>query len=260
MRVRSVIVWAGLSLALASAGVGQPTPPVGASTSPASSMAKAGSPYLLILAGDKDGAEEDFLAVIDVRPQSATNGKVVTTRPIGHRNSMPHHMEYELPPPGKPLFANAHHPEETLLVDVANPLAINIRKRVGSPAPLRFQHDYARLPNGNVLSGFLRGDVQGHDTHDKASPGHGGIAEYDEQGNLLRSASAAVPGFKVPVRLYAILPMLDIDRIVTTSARMMETNSADVIQVWRYSDLRLLQRWLYRQARNRTAVHLVGAL
>lgn len=204
-------------------------------------LAQAGSPYLLILAGDKDGAEEDFLAVIDVKAGSPTLGKAVATRPIGHRGSMPHHMEYELPSAGKPLFANAHHPEETLLVDVAEPLDIKIRKRIRSPAPLRFQHDYARLPNGNVLSGFLRSEVPGHDVLNKASPGHGGIAEYNEQGELLRSASAAVAGFKVPVRLYAILPLLDIDRIVTTSARMMESNSADVVQVWRYSDFRLLQ-------------------
>lgn len=209
--------------------------------SPLQQALASGSPYLLILAGDKDGKQEDFLAVIDVATASANRGKAVATKPIGHRQSMPHHMEYELPPPGKLLFANAHHAEETLLVDISDPLALEIRNRLRPPAPLRFQHDYARLPNGNVLSGFLRGEVPGHDVRDTASPGHGGIAEYDEQGKLLRSASAAVPGFAVPVRLYAILPMLDIDRIVTTSARMMESNSADVVQVWRYSDLRLLQ-------------------
>ena len=202
--------------------------------------AAAPSPYLLVFAGDKDGAEEDFLAVIDVRPGSTSVGKAVATKPIGHRGSMPHHMEYELPPAGKLLFANAHHPEETLLVDVADPLAIEVRKRVRPPAPLRFPHDYARLPNGNVLTGFLRSDTPGHDARDKASPGHGGIAEYDNRGNFLRRASAAVSGFKVPVRPYAILPMLDIDRIVTTSARMMESNNADVIQIWRYSDMKLL--------------------
>lgn len=209
------------------------------------------SPYLLVLAGDKDGAEEDFLAVIDLIPASPTFAKAVATRPIGHRGSMPHHMEYQLPPAGKLLFANAHHPEETLLVDVGDPMAMQIRKRLRPPAPLRFQHDYARLPNGNVLSGFLRSETPGHDARDKASPGHGGIAEYDEQGELLRSASAAVPGFKAPVRLYAILPMLDIDRIVTTSARMMESNSADVVQVWRYSDFRLLHTLAVPPAKKR---------
>ena len=208
---------------------------------PVERPAAVSSPYLLILAGDKDGAEEDFLAVVDLGVGSPTLGKAVATRPIGHRGSMPHHMEYVLPPQGKLLFANAHHPEETLLIDVADPLAVEIRKRVGPAVPLRFQHDYARLPNGNVLSGFLRSDVPGQKAEDKNSSGHGGIAEFSESGELLRSRSAAVAAFKAPIRPYAILPMLDIDRVVTTSARMMETHSADVIQIWRYSDLRLLQ-------------------
>ena len=202
--------------------------------------AAAPSPYLLVLAGDKDAAEEDFLAIIDVAAGSSTIGKAVATRAIGHRGSMPHHMEYELPPAGKLLFANAHHPEETLLVDVSDPLAPEVRRRIRPPAPLRFQHDYARLPNGNVLTGFLRSEQPGVDVADKASATHGGIAEYDAQGELLRSASAAVSGFKAPVRTYAILPMLDIDRVVTTSARMMEDHSADVVQIWRYSDMTLL--------------------
>jgi hypothetical protein len=57
---------------------------------------------------------------------------------------------------------------------------------------------------------------------------------------LLRTASGAAAGLKEPVRVYAMVPMLDIDRIVTTSAPMMEDFSADVVQVWRYSDLKLL--------------------
>ena len=204
-------------------------------------VAASPSPYLLVLAGDKDSAEEDFLAVIDLKPGSPTIGRAVATRPIGHRGSMPLHMEYELPPAGKLLFANAHHPEEILLVDVADPLAIEIRKRVRPPAPLRFQHDYARLPNGNVLTGFLRSDGPSPTPHEPAQPGgHGGIAEYSEDGRLLRSASAAVADFKAPVRVYAILPLLDQDRIVTTSSRMMEEYSADIVQIWRYSDLTLL--------------------
>ena len=35
------------------------------------------SPYLLISAGDKDEADSDFLAVIDLRTNSPTLGKVI---------------------------------------------------------------------------------------------------------------------------------------------------------------------------------------
>lgn len=199
------------------------------------------SPYLLILAADKDGAEEDFFAVVDVRQTSETRGKVIDTKTYGHRNSMPHHLEYTLPGHGELLFANAHHPEVTMLVDVSQAPAVTIRKSIKPPPPFRFTHDYARLANGNVLMSFLRSEGASPTRGDPADPGgHGGIAEFTGEGQLLRSASAAVAGFSAPVRSYAILPMLDQDRIVTTSARMMEEYSADVVQVWRYSDLKLL--------------------
>jgi hypothetical protein len=201
-------------------------------------LATVPSPHLLLFAADKDGTEEDFFAVVDVRPSSPTAGSVIATTPFGHRNSMPHHMEYELPPGGTLLFANAHHPEETMLVDVGDAPAIRIVKSISPPEPLRFPHDYARLPSGNVLMGFLRSE--GAKAEDTVG-GHGGIAEYTAAGELLRSASAAVAGYPAPIRVYAILPLLDLDRIVTTSARMMEKHSANVIQVWRYSDLTLLE-------------------
>lgn len=200
------------------------------------------SPYLLVLASDKDGAEDDFFAVIDVREQSPTRGKAIATKPYGHRNSMPHHMEYSLPDKGRLLFANAHHPEVTMLVDVSDPQSITVKKSIKPPAPFRFTHDYARLPSGNVLAGFLRSEGASPKPGDAVTPGgHGGLAEYTAQGDLLRTASAAVQGYSEPIRTYAILPMLHIDRVVTTSARMMEEHSANVVQIWRYSDLKLLK-------------------
>lgn len=153
---------------------------------------------------------------------------------------MPHHTEYELPPAGSLLFANAHHPETTMLVDVSEAHTVRVAKSFSPPAPLRFPHDYARLPSGNVLVGFLRSDEADPDAGD-TEDGHGGIAEYTAQGELLRSASVAVSGYPHPVRVYAVLPMLDLDLVLTTSARMMEEHSANVVQLWRYSDLTLLK-------------------
>jgi hypothetical protein len=200
------------------------------------------SPYLLILAADEDGREEDFFAVADLRPGSATRGQVIATRPIGHRNSMPHHMEYELPPGRQPVFANAHHAEATMLVDVSRAPAISIRRSLQPPPPFRFTHDYARMPNGNVLMGFLRSDGASPKGGDSLVPGgHGGLAEYTPEGELLRVASAAAADVADPIRTYAILPLPQADRIVTTSARMMEEHSADVVQIWRYSDFKLLK-------------------
>lgn len=199
------------------------------------------APYVLIFAGDRDEKDSDFFAVVDVRPGSPTVGKAVATVPIGMTASMPHHMEYSLPAAGKLLFANAHHHEATFLLDVADPFHPKIVRTLQPPAPLRFGHDFARLSNGNLLLGFLRSEGASPVAGDTLLPGgHGGIAEYTATGDLIRLASAAVTTVAEPVRPYAFVPMLDIDRIVTTSAPMMEDHSADVVQIWRYSDFKLL--------------------
>jgi hypothetical protein len=199
------------------------------------------SPYLLIFAADNDEAESDFLAVIDLSSESRDLGKVIATTPIGMTASMPHHMEYVLPPAGELLFMNAHHHEVSLLVDASNPRAPRIAKTFTPPAPLRFPHDYSRTPKGTRLVGFLRSEGASTDPAETVTPGNsGGIAEYSADGRLLRTALAGNSGGK-PVRPYAFALLPDIDRIVVTSAPMMETVSADVVQVYRYSDFALLK-------------------
>lgn len=207
---------------------------------PAPQAALSPSPLLLVFAGDADEADEDFLAVVDLG-NGPTAGRVVASTPIGLKASMPHHMEYALPPPGELLFMNAHHHEQTLLVDVSNSRQPRVAKRLTPPPPFRFTHDYTRLPNGNRLVGFLRSEGASPQKGDTTSPGgHGGIAEYSAAGDLLRSASAEVAGYQEPIRPYAFAPLLGEDRVVTTSALMMEQSSADVVQIWRYSDFKLL--------------------
>ena len=48
----------------------------------------AESPYLLVFAGDQDEADSDFLAVIDLRPDSPDFGKAFATTPIGVKASI----------------------------------------------------------------------------------------------------------------------------------------------------------------------------
>jgi hypothetical protein len=197
--------------------------------------------WLWIWMGDKDGKQDDFLAVVDVRDGSRTYGQVVATQPVGLRNSMPHHFEYELPPAGELLWANAHNAEKLLLSDFSDPEHPRVVRMLSPPPPYRYPHDMTRLDNGHVLVGFLRSEGPSPAPNDPDLPGNpGGIAEYDAHGDLIRTASAAVSGLGLPVRTYAMLPLTDIDRLVTTSAVMMETSSADVVQVWRLSTLELL--------------------
>jgi len=202
----------------------------------------AESPYLFVFAGDQDEADSDFLAVIDLRPDSRDFAQAIATTPIGMKASRPHHMEYVMPPPGELLFMNAHHHEMSLLVDVSDPHAPRVVKTFHPPAPLRFPHDYSRTPTGTRLVGFLRSEGPSPDSAETATPGnHGGIAEYTADGALLRTASAGTAGSSKPIRPYAFALLPDIDRLVVTSAPMMEVTWADVVQIYRYSDFTLLK-------------------
>ena len=141
------------------------------------------SSYLLVSAGDADEADSDFLAVIDLRSGSPDLGKAIATMPTGMKSSMPHHMEYAMPPAGELLFMNAHHHEMSMLVDVSNPRALRVVKTFMPPPPLRFPHDYSRTPKGTRLVGFLRSEGQSIDPAETVTPGnYGGIAEYSAEG------------------------------------------------------------------------------
>jgi hypothetical protein len=213
-------------------------------TPPVRSGAAAGenpSPYLYIWAGDEDGQDSDFMAVVDVLPGSPRYGQVIASVPVGVKGTMPHHLEYELPAPGRWLFGNGHHTEQIFLFDLAEPELPRVHRVLGPVPPFRYPHDFARLPNGNVLVGFLRSEGPSPLAGDPLMPGgHGGIAELDPEGRVLRSSSAAVAGFEDPIRPYGLAVLPAIDRLLTTSARMHEGFSADVVQVWRLSDLELL--------------------
>ena len=218
------------------------------------------SPYLFIYAGDYDRKDADFLAILDVDPDSPTFGQPLFSLTTGLTDSMPHHMEYVPPPPGEPLFMNAHHDEASLVVDISNLPSLGISKSFTPPPPFRFPHDYSRTEAGTRLVGFLRSETPDIETETgatlkdepfsesicRARPGafeggyHGGIAEYSASGELLRSVSAAVDTLDKAVRPYAFAQLPDVDRFVVTSAPMTETSWAEVLQIYRYSNFQLL--------------------
>jgi hypothetical protein len=201
----------------------------------------APSRFLYVWAGDKDEQDSDFLAVVDIGPASPTYGQVVTTEPVGMSGTLPHHLEYQLPDSTQLLFANGHHHEQIFLFNIVDAAHPRLVRQLPPFAPYRFPHDMVRLPNGHVLIGFLRSDGPSPLAGDSTSPGgHGGIAEVDSSGALLGLASAADSSVTVPIRPYSFAVLPAIDRVLMTSALMMEDTSADVIQMWRLSDLTLL--------------------
>jgi hypothetical protein len=186
--------------------------------------------------GADTAAPSDFLAVIDVDSSSPTYAKIVGHMATGASASMPHHTEMLMPDSGLPFVANAYMANTSYLIDVSSPTAPTIAGRVDSVPGYELAHSFARLPNGDVI-----GTLQYSTTGAAGRPG--AIARFSREGKLLKVGSAADPAFPGGnMRTYSLDISTATDRVVTTSVAMdpAETNSADVIQLWRLSDLSLL--------------------
>ena len=191
------------------------------------------SRFLFVWAGDADKRESDFLAVIDVDPRSPNYASVVTTLPVGVTGTLPHHTEYEMPATGV-LWANGFHTGQTFRFDLRDPTNPRLVGSAGDAGPFSHPHSYARLPNGNVLATFQRRGGSGHAET-------GGLVELDSDGRVLRYASAAVPAIDSGVRPYSLAVAAAVDRVITTATDMHLQTRSSAVQIWRLSDLALLQ-------------------
>ena len=93
-------------------------PPAGPIPAPYPEAAR--SRYLFVWAADADQKESDFLAVIDVDPESPAYASVVATVPVGITATMPHHTEHEMPAGGM-LWANGFNAGTTYRFDLSDP-------------------------------------------------------------------------------------------------------------------------------------------
>jgi hypothetical protein len=193
--------------------------------------------YLFAWAYDVDTVEQasDFLAVIDADSSSPTYATVVATLPIGMAGGMPHHTEQMMPPHGWPLFANAFQAGRSFLLDLNDPLNPRLAGEVDVTPGYRMPHSFYRLSDGRVLATLQFGD----DT----TPGRpGGLALFSHEGKLLRTASSRDPAFAgASIRTYSGDISERMDRVITTSSPMDDERTADVMQLWRLSDLALLR-------------------
>lgn len=192
--------------------------------------------YLYVWAGTGNDSTPgvDMMTVLDVDPSSDRYATILSALTVDSNGRMPHHTEVVAPPRG-PLFANDFSGDRSFLVDFSTPAAPRLTRRLASVPGGRRLHSFARLANGHVLATVQFGDG--------SVPGDpGGLAEFDGQGNLVRtvwSRDSAFPGARI--RTYALAVVQAADRIVTTSSPMDTERTANVIQVWRLSDLTLLK-------------------
>ena len=192
------------------------------------------SRFLYVWAGDVDGNDSDFLAVMDVRADSKTIGQVLSTVPAGIKNSLPHHLEYTMPSTDQTLFGNGHHHEAIVRLNIADAEHPTVAGTFPLPPTLRYPHDFARLVNKNMLVKFLRSDGSSPVVKDSINPGSaGGIAEYTGEVKLLRWANAANSTLPKPFHPYAFALAENKDRFLLTSASMMEDHSANAVQIWK---------------------------
>lgn len=194
------------------------------------------SPYLYVWAGDADAAEgdSDFLTVVDANPESATYGSVLGTAPIGSVGNDPHHAIPIAPTDGL-FFANGFDANKTFLFDLSMPGEALFVRELEKVEGYEYAHSFYLLENSHVLATLQRGDG--------SRPGDtGGLAEFDGDGNLVRVTSAADPALEGQmIRPYAVEAFPEVDRVLTTSFSMMLEKSENVVQVWRLSDLSLLE-------------------
>ena len=189
--------------------------------------------YLYLWTASADSSHPDFLAVLDVREDSARYGRLVTTLPVPGLGNMPHHTEHEMPADGR-LFANGFDSGETFVFDLNEPTRPRIAARFGEVDGFGHPHSYLRLPGGHVLATFqMRHGATGN------SPG--GLVELTADGRPVRSRSADAPGLDPATRVYSAGVVPALDRIVTTTTDMDGSAPASrQLQIWRLSDLALL--------------------
>jgi hypothetical protein len=180
---------------------------------------------------DDDGEDPAFLAVIDSDPASDTYGELLTTATTGMALSDAHHTPHSLPSSGR-MFANAFRDGRTFIFDTSVPWLPRLRSGFERIGDYSFPHSFVELPGGNFLVTFQ--------TSGEANDSPGGILELNMDGELVRAASAADPAASEFIRPYSLEVFSELDRIVSSSADMWGTQATEEVQLWRLSDLSLL--------------------
>lgn len=200
---------------------------------PLKAQVKASSDFLYVWTLSRDTTQPDFLAVVDVRPASDRYGRLVTTVPVPGRKNWPHHTEHEMPADGQ-LFANGFGSGSTFIFDMTDPAHPRLASQFGDVAGMMHPHSFLRLPNGNVLATFQM-------RHDSLGAAPGGLAELTDRGVLVRHSSANAPGVDQRIRPYSAVIIPKLDRVLSTTTDMDGKEAIPSLQLWRLSDLKLLQ-------------------
>lgn len=191
---------------------------------------KSSSRQMMDAMRDGMGLGKDFIAVFDVVPDAHPFGSLVAMLPVGAA-VMAHHTNYALPPDSV-LYANDWMANRTYVFNLRDPLHPSLQRQFGNAGTYGWPHSFAHLPNGNTLATFQYADGF------NGAPG--GLVEFDPSGGVVTTSSAADNKADPNIRPYSLTVVENLDRVVTGSADMMGAQLSHVVQVWRLSDLKLL--------------------
>lgn len=179
-----------------------------------------------------NGEGFDFLAVFDV---GTDFGKLVAVVPTQTHGMMAHHTN-EVMPANHLLYASDFMAGKGAIFDLSDPVHPRLNGSFGAAGGYTHIHSFAALSNGHTLATY---QIKGWDGDEP-----GALVELDQHGNTVRTSDASAPDLDPNVRPYGLLVLENIDRVVTTSAPMPPLDvkqPTHVVQIWRLSDLKLLQ-------------------
>lgn len=197
-----------------------------------SSAQTDGGARLYVWLYDADGIDPDFLAVIDAEPASDSYGQVLTTVPAGEVRGGAHHTSLVMPSSGI-LFANYFLGNHSYIFDTQVGTGPALTGSFGNIGEYSFAHSFSELPNGNILATYQsKGDQN-------MIPG--GLVELSLDGQVIQTGDADPGDPDIYLRPYGLVLLPDSDRAMVTTYDMRGIGLARHIQIWRLSDLTLLQ-------------------
>jgi selenium-binding protein 1 len=178
-RPRNAIATA-LAVALAVLAYALPAGPAGAETCLSPFVKRLDRPekYLYLICIDADARDNDFMAVIDVDPDSATYGTIRYTLDLGSKGNETHHWGFT--DDRTRIWAGGLLSSRVWILDVATdpakPRIEKVLERIPAETGLSGPHTYYALP-GRMLVGFLG-------AADGGLPA--GMAEFTNDGRFIR--------------------------------------------------------------------------
>lgn len=186
---------------------------------------------LYVWAYDEDYQSPSFLIVVDADHDSPTYGTILDTVLSEGAGMDAHHSNHFLPSSGR-LFANDFMGGRTHIFDTtANPLEPVYKGWFKNLGDYTYPHSFVELAGGNVLATFQ--------TKGEGNEVTGGLVELSPEAEMVRAVDAENPALPM-LRPYSLEVLPEIDRVVTTSADMMEKVVDHRLQIWRLSDLKLI--------------------